>query len=164
MNRIKPVSLLIILVFLVIPLLLLWLALSFKPKGEIVEIPTVPPTISPAPTLPPGTKTMKVFGSTPLQREDINYLPIQPIEITFTDSVAPESVKYTIDPYVEAVLEQGSISSAVIISPVASWKDGLTIITILNSTVSKNGARLSTPYIYEVRSSLPPEPEGDGNY
>ncbi len=165
-NKIKPVYLLILLVIIVIPLVLLLFSF-FKPTGPstITPTPTLP-LISPAavPTLPPGVPELRIIRAAPIQNPQIAYLPIQSIELTFTDPILPEELNYSIEPYVDTTVRQGSISTALIIRPKVKWQDGETIITILPTTVVQSGARLVSPYIYRMLSAIPPAPEGEGNY
>ena len=168
-SKLKPIHLLIALVFLIIPIIAI--LLSFIKSGKTIDrknimpTPVVRPVTSPSP-LPPGVKTMQIIRAAPFSREDIFYLPIQPVELTFTDDVSPTDLKYTINPKVETLVEQGSIPTSIIISPVKSWVDGTTKITILSSTVSRNKTILNVPFIYELRTSLPPAPppESEDNY
>lgn len=165
-NKIKPTYLLILLVIIAIPLVLL-LFPFFKLTGPSTITPT--PTMSlvsptAVPTLPPGVPELRIIRAAPIQNPQVAYLPVQSIELTFTKSVLPEELKYKVEPYVETTVRQGSISNALIIRPVLKWEDGETIITILPSTTTSNGARMSLPFIYRMISSIPPAPEGEGNY
>ncbi len=159
-NRIKPIYLLLALLLLVVPTILLLITLiRGAPEREKVPQPTLTPAATVSPTIPPGVKTMSTIRAAPFSREDIFYLPNQPVELTFTEALLPQSVKYTAEPNVETKIEQGSIPNAIIISPVRWWEDGTTKITVLPETISQNGAILGTPFIYELRVSLPPAPD-----
>jgi len=167
-NKIKPVYLLILLVVIVIPVVLLLLSLfrSSAPRLPTSITPPITPIPSqtPVPTLAPGVPDLKIIRAAPIQNPQIAYLPIQAIELTFTNSIPPEELKYTVEPHVETTIRQGSISNALIIRPAVKWQDGETIVTILTSTVTSDGARLLTPYVYRMISSIPPAPVGEGNY
>ena len=169
LNRVKPIHLLILLIFIIIPLIVLLLSFSRKSEREEIIVPTPTPSITgpvPTLTLPPGVKTMEIIRSAPFPREDIFYLPIQPVELTFTDAVSPESLRYNVEPSIETKVEQGSIPNALIISPLKWWEDGTTKITVLSTTTSNSGAVLASPFTYDLRVSLPPapNPELDDNY
>jgi|SRR3989344_4644920 len=167
-NKIKPIYLLILLVVIVVPLILLFLSLLkpsiTSPPASITPTITLAPLPTIIPTLPPGVSELRVVRAAPIQNPQVAYLPIQSIELTFTDIVLPEELEYTIKPHVETTVHQGSISNALIIRPALKWEDGETIITILPSTTTSSGARIILPFIYKMISSLPPAPEGEGNY
>lgn len=166
-NKIKPIYLLILLVVTVVPLVLLLFSLLKSPNqlpSKVIPT-TIPSKIpTPIPTLPPGVSELRIIRSAPIQNINVFYLPIQSVELTFTDTVTPQDIKYKIDPHVETTVRQGSIPNALIVRPATKWDDGETTITILTTTSSQSGAKMATPYVYTMRSTIPPAPEGEGNY
>lgn len=166
--KIKPIYLLLLLIVIVIPVIFILLSLfrpsKIIPPPTITPAITVPPSKNPTPTLPPGITELKIIRAAPIQNPQIAYLPIQSIELTFTDPILPQELNYTVKPHIETTVRQGSISTALIIRPILKWQDGETIVTILPTTTTTSGARLLTPYIYRMISAIPPAPEGEGNY
>lgn len=167
-KKIKPIYLLILLILIVVPLVFLLLSLFIKPSPRKTPseapIVTITPLPTPIPTLPPGVNELQIIRAAPIQSSQLAYLPVQSIELTFSDPILPEELKYNVEPFVETTVRQGSIPNALIIRPRSKWEDGETVVTILTTTTTKSGAKLLSSYIYRMISAIPPAPEGEGNY
>lgn len=168
MNSIKPIHLLIFLAFIIVFVIVVLLSLFKEGTAPTISSSPTPqqpfPTIADFPTPLPGTKTMKIIRSYPVQSPNLFYLTIQPIELLFTDIVKPENLKYLIEPPVEVEVKEGSAPNSLIMSPKLAWKEGKTNITITQETVSVDGTRLYLPFVYSLNTSSPQAPEGDKNY
>ena len=158
--NIKPVFLFVILVFFITPVILLLIGLSVSRPQQKQPTPTPPiKNVSPTATTGPSNQdvqnTLFVVRAAPLQALDLFYLPVQPIELTFTSPISPENLKYTVSPFVETKTKQGTMSTSVIVYPAGNWKSGLTTVTIGSGTKSSSGSPLSQDFIYYLNTSLP---------
>jgi len=144
-------------VFIVVPLIFL----LFDSLGSVGirkgprTIPTAIPTPSPLPTLPPGVPEVSVIRSSPVQ-DGQQYLPTQPVELTFSNSIDPSRVKIEVIPKTEIEVRAGTIGSSIVIMPARTWATGDTSIIVRPSEFSTG--RLIRPYTYLLRTGLPPTP------
>lgn len=168
LNKINLFFLLIVFVFLIISIGILLFNLILPQKGAPKKEPSVFPTLIPStePTLvlPTNAKIFSVIRNAPIQGPDIFYLPVQPVELTFSTPLEAGSLTYSVNPFVETVIKQGSIPTAVIISPTFSWKNGLTKIKIHKGNISLDGSILPSDFIYSLQTNLPPAPPEGENY
>lgn len=110
-----------------------------------------------APTQQINVNDLYVVGIIP---EDTTktYLPVQPIQVTFTQAVSPSSLKYQVLPSSESFVTQGKTPNSLIISPTSFWNNGATTITILDTTMSDKGLGLKNPQSYVLKTDAPAIP------
>lgn len=87
------------------------------------------------------------------------YLPAQPIEITFTQAVEKGSLRYSVTPPTEVLVNIGSSVNSLIISPLTVWARGETSISILSQTISASGNILKNPQNYILKTAIPTLPQ-----
>jgi len=158
MNRINPKILFVVSIIIVVPLLVLLFASlgSFRtsPMKQGPGKTGLSPT--PYPTLPPGAPRIDIIRSSPLQDGQV-YLPVQPVEFTFSGPIVASEVKIETEPATKTTIRKGTIDSSVVVTPENSWASGDTTITVLPTTFS-SGKRLAAPYSYILRSGIPATP------
>lgn len=168
MNKINTTTLLIVSVFFAVFILIVAFALVFRsgPVADNAPSTQITPVASPSPTRAPTPKgeSFTVVRTSPLESNDVFYLTIQPVEFLFSGIVSPQNLRYKVEPPVETLIQQGSVSNSLIISPKTTWTPGLTRITILSTTKSINNETLYPEYIYNLNTADIPVPQGDFNY
>lgn len=138
---------------LIIPLLLF--LMSRSPNAEEKNTSLSPTPTSSTPTIGVDPSSFSVVSVQPNENPTEPYLPIQQVTFTFTKGVLPTNVFYEIDPPTEAVVRQGAEKNQIIISSKTAWKEGSTIITLLQKTTSIEGLSLSKPSTYMLKTGYP---------
>lgn len=86
------------------------------------------------------------------------YIPVQPVQITFTKPVSISSLKYQITPDSKTYVTEGKTPNSLVISPSTFWGNGKTTITILSTTTSSSGLKLKNPQSYVLKTAAPTIP------
>lgn len=118
---------------------------------------------TPMPTIEQiNTSELYITSIIPADTTNI-YLPVQPVQITFTQSISPDSLKYQAIPTSNSFVTQGKTPNSLIISPTTFWVNGTTTITIFKTTTSAGGLGLKNPQSYILKTAaptIPPNLEG----
>lgn len=109
------------------------------------------PTISAAPTI---IEKLRIINILPEEDTTTRRLPITQIEVAFNLPVETNNFFYEVKPLVEAYLNQVN-PNTILISPEVVWENGITTITILDKTFSKNGSFLDKPFTYRIYTDFP---------
>ncbi len=149
-----------IVVFLII---VFFLFLSFLPKPSEKQNNSKNFTNTTPAETTKNPEGFKVLYFIPGDQKE-SYYPDQPIEITFSQNVSKEGVKIYVFPSVEYYFTQGEEKNKLTLYPKTAWQNGETKITILQETVSYNNARLTSPFIYVIHTSLPSSPPSRAAY
>lgn len=142
-----------VLIFLAIFVFILLVILVFENYSK--QAPGNEKNISPATPVPTENLFLKTESILPIQNTTSPNLPIQFITFTFNLSVDPDHFYYKVDPFMEAVAKNGDSPNIIILSPKEKWQEGLTTITVLESTTSTTGVRLEKPVIYKIKTESP---------
>lgn len=126
--------------------------------------PSNPNPTTPAPTsneFKPGE--LSIISIDPKDTSK-TFLPIQPIEITFTMPVSKNSILYTTEPLTDSFVSEGNKDNSLIISPTTIWSSGVTQINITGA-ISTSGENLINPQRYILKTAIPTIPDNlEGAY
>lgn len=151
MNRFKIFIIGAVVVFIV----LVFFVLSLLNRENAIT----PPITTTTPTPVQFDQTRLFITSVIPADTTTTYLPAQPIEITFTQAVEETSLRYTITPPTEVLINPGSSSNSIIVSPLTVWQLGETTISVLPQTLSTSGNVLQNPQNYVLKTAIPTLPE-----
>ncbi|MBP6913109.1 MAG: hypothetical protein KBC00_00675 [Candidatus Levybacteria bacterium] len=156
MNKVKIIIIASVtgLIFIVFILTLLFTG------GRVSAPPSIPNTPTPAQF---SEKELYITSISPRDTA-LSYLPAQPIEITFTQEVATNSLNYTISPPTEVIVVKGTAPNTLIFAPKTFWENGEVIISFLSTTTSTSGGSLKNPQTYKIKVAIPTIPDLEGAY
>jgi hypothetical protein len=97
----------------------------------------------------------------PKQNINVEYLPIQQLEVTFTTIISPSDITVSSSPKAKIKITTTIIDAKTLVfSPEPSWSPGITTINI--SSVSKGGKRiLPEDFTYRLNTEYPKSPPAD---
>lgn len=156
MNKIKIILIAGIIGFIVI----VFIVLSFLGSGSQQKPPTSQTT--PTPQTFPST-ALYISSITPADTSQA-YLPVQPIQINFTQPINKNSLKYSVTPATESFVVSGQTANSLIIVPTTFWNGPRITITILGETISSTGNDLKNPQTYILNLAIPTIPQLEGAY
>jgi hypothetical protein len=166
MNRIILILVLILAILVVGSILLISLLRPQKtplpPPPPVIQA-SIPPIPSQRPiSTTPSAKTLFLVSASPLEDTNQTYFPIKQIFFTFSEPMNPTTFFIETSPDTKAVITlKPDDPKTVVVSPQDIWPDGITAITILATTTSQNGTKLSQPVSYKINTKFPDNPPPD---
>lgn len=160
MNRVKLFIIAGIVGVIIIIFIIIFLLGESRPPTPTTTIPNVNPTIT-APVF--DTTQLYITSITPLNTNS-SYLPVQPVQINFTQSVSKTGFKYAVTPITDTIVTAEENQRSIIIAPKTIWSDGITTITIESTTISSTGNVLKNPQVYRLNTAIPTIPDLQGAY
>lgn len=151
---------------IVVVIIIIFVIVSFfNVKSPFTPTPTVPlPSVNPSVTQPVfDTSEQYITSITPLDT-NVSYLPVQPVQINFTQPVSITTLRYTISPSTESFVTVGENPNHAIIAPKTFWPNGIITITISGTTLSSSGKALKNPQSYKLNIAIPTIPDIEGDY
>lgn len=147
----KKILVLSLLFLTILPIVLLFIFFGTIPNTQVTP-PQISPTSMPR-VINPGQKEVTVVRTFPEQSNEI-FLPIQQVEIAFSQEISADNLLVTVSPEVIVKVGNSRIDpNIIIISPDPVWKEGLTEIII--NTKSSTDVILEKVLVYRINTAFP---------
>lgn len=159
MNKLKIILIASIVGIIILLFIFLMFLTNLQPNTKRQPPVSVTPT-----AIPLSEDELFIVSILPTDRNAV-YTPAQPLQITFTQEVPPQNLKYTTLPQTQILIVKGEKPKTLIFAPRTFWQNGNTTITFLDSTQSNMGNVLKNPQTYTLKTAIPTIPEGlEGGY
>jgi hypothetical protein len=147
----------IVLVFVLVPILIFFLVPK-GPQPSIVPDGQVNPTSVGRPSVSGAPLDVNIISIFPEENQNTEFLPIQQIEITFSNFIDASNLDIEVIP--QASIKVGNSQSkqnTIIISPDPVWETGTTTIRVARTTLSGKQI-LNTDLVYTIKTNYPKNP------